>query len=501
MSIFKENIPKADILMGSMRSMGYSFESAIADIIDNSISAGCSFARLLFPVDPLQKHAIGILDDGCGLSKEELFEAMCYGSSASEDIRSESDLGRFGLGLKAASLSQCRVLTVVSAIDGKICAYSWDYNHILKEKKWYVCELTNEEIESLPYVSCLYDVISSKKSATLVIWEDFDVLEKSSSGQVYSMLTEFKDKVYDHVALIFHRYIASKKLDIYINNSKVKAQDPFLEDNPKTTRKKERTLALRDSMGNERLIEVKPFILPFASDLTDKDRKLLGGVDNLRTKQGFYVYRNQRLIIWGTWFGLKRSELTKNARIRVDIPNSLDDIWSIDIKKQNASIPKAIQNQLKQTVIEAMGISVRQQTHRGRRENVDDNISYVWNRMKGRNESFYYQINRESPIYKYVMDKVSGEDADVIEMLLSEIEQNIPTQQIYIDRCNDVLSIENRTEEINDTFQIGITLIDMARSFDRNAKDAIEDLMKSEPFCYHQEFKEMFLNYYTDETK
>ena len=99
------------------------------------------------------------------------------------------------------------------------------------------------------------------------------------------------------------------------------------------------------------------------------------------------------------------------------------------------------------------------------------------------------------------MDKVSGEDADVIEMLLSEIEQNIPTQQIYIDRCNDVLSIENRTEEINDTFQIGITLIDMARSFDRNAKDAIEDLMKSEPFCYHQEFKEMFLNYYTDETK
>lgn len=99
MGIYKENIPKADMLMGSMRSMGYSFESAIADVIDNSISAGCSYVSLFFPTDSFQKQAVGILDDGCGLSREELFEAMCYGSSAAEAARSENDLGRFGLGL------------------------------------------------------------------------------------------------------------------------------------------------------------------------------------------------------------------------------------------------------------------------------------------------------------------------------------------------------------------------------------------------------------------
>ena len=140
--------------------------------------------------------------------------------------------------------------------------------------------------------------------------------------------------------------------------------DPFLENHPKTTYKKEKTIAICDSNGIERLIYIKPYVLPFATDLKDKDKKLIGGIDNLRSKQGFYIYRNKRLIIWGTWFGMnKRAELTKNARIRVDIPNTLDDIWSIDIMKQKASIPKRILNQLKTTVMEALDISVRQQNY------------------------------------------------------------------------------------------------------------------------------------------
>lgn len=110
------NIPKADHLIGSMRSMGYTFESAIADIIDNSISANCQNVFLFFPTDPLHCY-VSILDDGDGMSKEELLEAMRYGSTSSESVRSENDLGRFGLGLKAASLSQCRKLTVVSKKD------------------------------------------------------------------------------------------------------------------------------------------------------------------------------------------------------------------------------------------------------------------------------------------------------------------------------------------------------------------------------------------------
>lgn len=114
MSTYKQSIPQADALMGSMRSMGYSFEAAVADVIDNSISANCSVVKLFFPLEPTDELVVGILDDGDGMSADELFEAMRYGSTDSELERQANDLGRFGLGMKAASLSQCRILTVVS---------------------------------------------------------------------------------------------------------------------------------------------------------------------------------------------------------------------------------------------------------------------------------------------------------------------------------------------------------------------------------------------------
>ena len=107
MSKDREIIPQADTLMGSMRSMGYSFESAIADVIDNSISANCRTVRLFFPVSPAEEQVVAILDDGDGLDADSLYEAMRYGSSDSEAEREENDLGRFGLGMKSASLSQC----------------------------------------------------------------------------------------------------------------------------------------------------------------------------------------------------------------------------------------------------------------------------------------------------------------------------------------------------------------------------------------------------------
>ena len=328
------------------------------------------------------------------------------------------------------------------------------------------------------------------------------MLSKSSSGQVFSTLRELSNKVQEHVSLIFHRYISAKKLTMWVNNAKVQAQDPFLEyPGSKTTIKKVRTVALRDSQGIERLIEVQPFVLPFATDLTDKDKKLLGGIENLRTKQGFYIYRNKRLIIWGTWFGLKKNELTKNARVRVDIPNSLDDIWGIDIKKQNATIPKAIQNQLKKTVEEAMDISVKKQTHRGRKDNSEDTISHIWDRMKGRNDAFYYQINRESPLCKYVFERIPDDVADVIETLLSEIEKGIPVQDIYIDRCNEAIAVEDKTQTLDDDFQLAITIIDMNLKRGTELNTAIDNIMQAEPWCVHPQLKDMLLKYYSHEDK
>ena len=499
MSKEKDNIPQADKLMGSMRHMGYSFESAVADVIDNSISAACENVYLLFPTDRMASLTMGILDDGYGMSNDVLFDAMRYGCTSSEEERSLEDLGRFGLGMKSASLSQCRILTVVSKHNGIYSAYTWDYNIILKKKKWVVLELTQLEIDALPYI----DRLQEQKQGTLVLWSDFDVLHKSSDGQVYDTLSDMRHSLETYISLIFHRYMSSKnrKVSIFINNLKLKALDPFLEDHLKTTVKPERTIALKDSTGKERLIRIKTFVLPFISDLSEKDQKMLGGIENLRQKQGFYVYRNNRLIIWGTWFGMKpRAELTKNARIRVDIPNSLDDIWEIDVKKQNASIPKRIKNQLRQTVLDALEISTRQQTHRGRKESVNDNIEYVWERMRGRNDHFYYQINREGNLYQMIRNKMTDEDASYFDIFIKEVERNFPIQQMYVDKSNECIDVVESEDRLGELYELGITMVsNLSKLLSKSHKETIQIVMAMEQYSALPELEKKLIKYFENE--
>ena len=500
MSRNKQLLPKAATLMGSLRSMGYSFESAIADVIDNSISAHASKVQVLFPTNPLAHMAVGIMDNGEGMTNDELLEAMRYGSMASEDQRADDDLGRFGMGMKSASLSQCRILTVISFDGLEYHGYRWDYTYIIEKQDWIIQELSKKEIEAVPYAESFLDY----RRGTLVVWDDFDVLSKSSGGQVYETLIELRNTVEQSLALIFHRYLSATdntKLQIQINNLSISPLDPFLERHPKTTSKKERTIAIPDSNGIERLIRIKPYVLPYATDLKEKDKKLIGGIENLRAKQGFYVYRNKRLIIWGTWFGMnKRAELTKNARIRVDIPNSLDDIWGIDIKKQNASIPKKILNQLKKTVIEALEISVSKQTYRGRSNSVNDEISYIWDRKEGRNNTFFYQINRDSKLFQFIREKMSDEDYYYLDLLVTEIEKNIPIQQMYIDKSNEAITVEETDSRQDDVFQMAIAMANTLKSLRTDSIDSIiEDLMKSEPFCHYPKLRDLLTKNLQDE--
>lgn len=496
MSKDRRHIPKASTLMGSLRSMGYSFESAVADVVDNSISAHAQNIRILFPSNPMDELALGILDDGDGMTNDVLFEAMRYGCLSAEEERSEEDLGRFGMGMKSASLSQCRRLTVISYEGKKLNGYTWDYNHIVETQDWMIQELESKEIDRLPYISRL----KNQGVGTLVIWQDFDVLSNSSGGQVYSSLVDLRSSLEKSLALIYHRYlsgVASSRLHIFINELDIKPLDPFLEQHPKTTSKKEIELDVKDSSGIERIIKIRPFILPFATELKEKDKQLIGGVENLRAKQGFYIYRNKRLIIWGTWFGLKqRAELTKNARIRVDIPNSLDDIWSIDIKKQQASIPKQILHRLKKAVEDALDFSVRQQSYRGRTRKVNENIDYIWDRKEGRNNTYFYQINRESKLFQFVRDKMNDEDYGYLEMLLTEIENNLPIQQLYIDKSNECVSTPEETDaRLDDLYQTAVTLAKTLMDIRSDGWEAIvNDVMMSEPWCKYPKIKEKLLN-------
>ena len=487
---FKENRPTADVLMSSMRSMGYTFEAAIADIIDNSISVQATQIEVKFPIDPTDIF-IAVCDNGTGMTKDELFDAMKYGSALKRGRRSEDDLGRFGLGLKSASLSQCRKLTVVSKKDGIVSAYIWDLDVVEKEQDWVMIDCPEDEIRSVKCVNFLdaYD------SGTVVLWENFDIM-RESSGNEYGELMNYQESTAEYLSLIFHRFLnrqGANKLTIKINNYQLTGYDPFLENHPKTTVRKVFTIPVKDKEGIERMVTVQPYVLPFQKDLTPEDKKISGGVENYRTKQGFYIYRNERLIVWGTWFGRGRDELTKYARIKVDIPNTLDSIWGIDIKKQSAKIPSSIKQRLTRAVDDAMDVAVRKQTYRGRIAKVDDKIDYIWDRNDDRG-TITYHINRNSRIFDLIKDKVDDEVWNCIDMILDEVENAVPYQQIYIDKSQNKVNEEideERKAEIADKARVLIRLAQKTGNADKMV--IIDKLMQSEPFNKYPDLKQILM--------
>ena len=269
--------------------------------------------------------------------------------------------------------------------------------------------------------------------------------------------------------------------------------DPFLENHPKTTVRKAFTVPVKDKEGIERLVTVQPYVLPFQKDLSAEDKKISGGVENYRAKQGFYIYRNERLIVWGTWFGRGRDELTKYARIKVDIPNTLDSVWGIDIKKQSARIPSSIKQRLTRAVDDAMDVAVRKQTYRGRIAKIDDNIDYIWNRNDIRGD-ITYRINRNSKIFDLIKDKVDDETWNCLDMVLEEIENSVPYQQIYIDKSQNKVSEDiddERKAEIADKARM---LILLAEKTGNNSRSEIVDrLMLAEPFNKYPELKQILM--------
>ena len=312
--------PYAPTLIESTRAIGYSLEAAVADIIDNSIAANANRVDIFFfPVDGAY---IAILDNGNGMDEEGLDLAMQYGSKNPSDERDKKDLGRFGLGLKTASLSQCRCLSVITKQGGTIQGRRWDIDHVAEVGDWSLLVLDEEEMSAIPQ----YDSLMEYETGTLVVWQKLDRLK---AGEINFELALGRkiDSVREHLSLVYHRYLSGEsgitKLKLSINGENVPPLDPFLK-SKSTQPMDDEVLVIRGQK-----IIVKPYILPHLSRMSPEEIKQLGGKDGLRKQQGFYVYRNKRLLVWGTWFRMMRQgDLSKLARIQVDIPNTLDELWT-----------------------------------------------------------------------------------------------------------------------------------------------------------------------------
>jgi len=464
--------PYAPTLIESTRAIGYTLEAAISDIIDNSISAQAKCADIFF--FPTGDSYIAIMDDGYGMNAKELDAAMRYGSQNPNERRNSNDLGRFGLGLKTASLSQCRTLTVVSKQKKSIQARRWDIDHIIKTEDWSLLILDeDEELNKIPCIGKLKEL----ESGTLVVWQNLDRLQMGELDFERSMGKKMDD-MRKHISLIFHRYLSGepnlKKLKIRMNNTNVTSADPFLVER--------NTQVISDEFiicqGSKILI--RPYILPHISDLSNDEIEMLGGKDGLRRKQGFYVYRNKRLLIWGTWFRMMRQgESSKLARVQIDIPNELDALWTLDIKKSTAIPPEIVRNNLAPILNGLAEKSKRTWEFRGRRE-IDNSIVHIWQRFKGLNDGYYYKINREHPLVKTILNSTPQKKRN-IESLLKSIEISIPFNQLYLDLTSEK-KIKNDIE-ISEV-EIESILIGLLEQIPtKSAKvEMLEQLEMTEPF-------------------
>ncbi|WP_413741663.1 ATP-binding protein [Sodalis sp. RH15] len=428
--------PYAPTLIESTRAIGYTLEAAIADVIDNSISALALCIGIFFY--PIGDSYIAIMDDGCGMTAEELNTAMRYGSQNPNEKRSANDLGRFGLGLKTASLSQCRTLTVVSKNHGHIEARRWDIDHVIASGDWSLLVLESEdEINQIPRI----DSLKAIESGTLVVWQNLDKLKVGELDFERSMGKKM-DEMRVHLSLVFHRYISGetglKKMQIRMNNIPIEPADPFLLWR-NTQVMSDESIYIEGSK-----VTIRPYILPHISDLSNAEITALGGKEGLRKSQGFYIYRNKRLLVWGTWFRMMRQgELSKLARVQVDIPNELDNLWTLDIKKSTAVPPEIVRNNLASIIERLAGKSKRTWEFRGKRE-TNDSIVHIWQRFRGKHGGYYYGINRDHPLVE-TFAEATPQVKRCIENLLKSIEAGIPLNQLYLDLTSDK-QIENDIE-------------------------------------------------------
>ncbi|MGW9413094.1 ATP-binding protein [Arthrobacter cupressi] len=459
--------------MESMRAVGYSFETALADLIDNSITADATAVRIYFTA--ANEPYVAVLDDGRGMSAAEAQMAMRLAGTNSRDVRSGHDLGRFGLGLKTASISQCREVTLVSKWQGEVHGFRWDLDYLSKTGQWSLISLEAEDCQQLPHFSDL----DEQSSGTLVLWRKLDRFE-AFGGDIAKVMDESMVQAKGHLGLVFHRFLAGehgRPFEILVNLQKVEGADPLLPKHKSTQ------IGPKESIHVEgQTIELQSFTLPHLNKLSSSDRKraFLGG--SLRDTQGFYIYRAKRLVIWGTWFRVApKQELGKLARVRVDVPNSLDHLWALDIKKAQAVPPPAVRTRLRQVADRIVAPSRKVHEFRGRKVE-NEPVNHLWDVIDDR-AAFRYEVNRDHPAVAALQERLDQESIALVESLLRLLEQGFPVDDVYNRLGQDATHAPAATDD-SDLADLAVRLWHSLRTA-LTPQDFVSAMCRAEPFDAH----------------
>jgi hypothetical protein len=412
--------PVAPLLMQSLRAVGYTIQAALADLIDNSIAAAARTIEIEF--DITGTPYLAITDDGRGMDEATLVAAMRFGSRDPREIRTGLDLGRFGLGLKTASLSQGRRFTVASVQAGALSIARWDLDECERRGTWWLERPTASELPQ-----DVLQRLTTGDHGTTVVWEHLDRLPGARADEALAGAA-------DHLALVFHRFLAGEVVGpfrIALNGRPLPSLDPFLEGHSRG-----QTLHAETFEVEGHPVSVSPFVLPFPSRLKPGEIDRAGGRDALKTGHGFYVYRGGRLVVAGGWFRIvPADELVRLARVRVDVPVALDHIWKVDIRKATAEPPPALRPHLRRIVGDVTTRSRRVYIHKGTPQHDGDRVP-LWKRTDGRDGAASWIVNREHPVVAAMLEGHRSEGD--IDRLLRLVEQALPAHDIHLHISNDL---------------------------------------------------------------
>lgn len=444
-----EKIPHAKMLLVALRSVGYTNETAIADIVDNSVSGAATEIELYFDWD---NRRIIIADNGYGMDYEELMDAMEIGSADPNEMRPSEDLGRFGLGMKTATFSMAKNLLVISKKNLIASNAEWNLDTVASEDKWEITEYDESEMSVILESVNKYTQYNNWKQGTLIIISELDRLvdeaniEKSKKN-FYKMIRNIKS----HIAITFHRFMEEDELKISVNGNRIEPWNPFWIKSPSTME-----LAREELFDGKNEVIVEPYILPHKNKFnSEDDYKDAAGAKDWRGHQGFYVYRNRRLLVYGTWFGKFKKEPAYNlARIKLDMSADSDLEWDIDIKKSKATLPVAIEEQITQIAYLAIEKSVAVYNSRGvyNRKNTANNTSlkYVWEQRKNISGNYMFYLNKKHPMLLKILSEMNEDAQKELKTYLSLIESYSPTMLsgVMEKETYYVISDEDKQKEI-----------------------------------------------------
>jgi hypothetical protein len=426
---FEEADPNPEFLITSIAEQGYTLETALADLIDNSISAKADKIEILTDISVLNNLCFYITDNGCGMSSEELALNMRFPSSSVNRMRDKSDLGRFGLGMKTASFSQTRKFTVISRIqNGEYSARTWDVEYLKSTGEWRIIVNSSDEINVIltNYRKCAADYgnqFVNFEPNTLVVWQGLYKFENyiEHSNRASALIEQLKNTTREYLGIVFHRYMQKKvkPLFIRVNHWLVEYFDPF----PVEKRRDLRSAGYFECLYKGDLFKAEAFVLPAVAI---KEEKKHGGWvtpnRNLMDLEGMYIYRGDRIIYFGGWNGLmKREANLKLARLRVDVGNINDDIFQLNVAKSKISIPFELQRGFLEKLTMLRDEAKKEYFNHGIRDvssTKNEAKESVFNKVITSKHGAVLELNIEYPGIKSFLEKLNPEQHKQFKIIL-----------------------------------------------------------------------------------